>query len=51
MAEHSAPVAEANAETVAGTQAHGGGHAPEPTALGLGGAWIVRWRWWSSSRF
>lgn len=41
MAEHAAPVAEAHPEAVAGTEARDGGHAPEPTFLGLGGAWFV----------
>jgi F-type H+-transporting ATPase subunit b len=40
MAEHS-PETKAHSEAVAGTEADGGGHAPEPTFLGLGGAWFV----------
>lgn len=41
MAEHPAPATAAHTETAAGTEAPGGGHAPEPTVLGLGGAWFV----------
>ena len=41
MAEHSAPSTKAHPKAVAGTEAHGGGHAPEPTVLGLSGAWFV----------
>src|SRR5687767_3085185 len=41
MAEHPAPVTESHANSAAGTEAHGIGHAPEPTVLGLGGAWFV----------
>jgi F-type H+-transporting ATPase subunit b len=40
MAEH-APAGQAHGETVAGTEAHGGGHAAEPTVLGVGPAWFV----------
>jgi F-type H+-transporting ATPase subunit b len=40
MAEH-IPAPAAHGEPVAGTVAHDGGHAPEPTFLGLGGAWFV----------
>jgi F-type H+-transporting ATPase subunit b len=35
------PKAEAHGQTVAGTEAHGGEHAPEPQFLGLGPAWFV----------
>jgi F-type H+-transporting ATPase subunit b len=39
MAEHPTPAT--HAETAAATEAHGGGHAAEPTLLGLSGAWFV----------
>jgi F-type H+-transporting ATPase subunit b len=41
MAEHVAVQSEAHGKTVVGTEAPGGGHAPEPQFLGLGPAWFV----------
>ncbi|MDT9600451.1 F0F1 ATP synthase subunit B family protein [Sphingosinicella rhizophila] len=41
MAEHPVTASPVHGETVAGTEVHGAGHAPEPEFLGLGPAWFV----------